>query len=98
MSFKDQQSTKVIDTNAILAGKATSGVTITPARPKNTSSSPAAAAIAAMTAAGQKIPSGVKIIQTSRGSPSSSGQVWKTRKIGLRIYLLAAVTVLWQIL
>ena len=73
---QDQQSAKenvvMIDTNAILAGKATSGVTITPARPKSSSSSPAA--VAAMTAAGQKMPSGITISrpQSSRGSPSAS--------------------------
>jgi len=73
---QDQQSAKenvvMIDTNAILAGKATSGVTITPARPKSSSSSQAA--VAAMAAAGQKMPSGITISrpQASRGSPSAS--------------------------
>ncbi len=72
-----QSSVVMIDTNAILAGKATSGVTITPAKPKtpvtNTAAAAttAAAAAAAIAAAGQKIPSGVTISQSTKSSSAA---------------------------
>jgi hypothetical protein len=54
----------LIDTNAILAGKATSGVTITPARPK-----PGGSGSSGASSALSSLPSGVTISSTTKQGP-----------------------------
>ncbi|XP_059089680.1 MOG interacting and ectopic P-granules protein 1-like isoform X2 [Tigriopus californicus] len=57
----------MIDTNSILAGKATSGVTITPTHPKSTQGSHSSSDLS-----GLSLPSGVTISQTSKNAAPES--------------------------